>query len=152
MRGLREEVHIVQRGKILFQSMFLRIKAIITNSGAKPLFSWEFAIVERMLSHFLYSVYYHFAHTLHDVGVRGGLAIEGFHVYPANPTDSTVGFTYYVFKSSISALSVFSIPLLLSSGSPVVIEPSSCQGSSRPAGTAMNGASRRPCLRLSGML
>jgi hypothetical protein len=41
MRGLREGFHVVQRGKILFQSMFLRIKAIITNSGARPLFSWK---------------------------------------------------------------------------------------------------------------
>jgi len=48
MRGLREEVHIVQRGKILFQSMFLRIKTIITNSGAKPLFLLVSATVERI--------------------------------------------------------------------------------------------------------
>ena len=30
-----------------FQSMFLRIKTIITNSGARPLFSWEKTMVKR---------------------------------------------------------------------------------------------------------
>ena len=38
LQGLWEGFHIIQTGKILFKSMFLRIKAIITNSGAKPLF------------------------------------------------------------------------------------------------------------------
>ena len=38
----------VQTGKTLFQSMFLRIKTGIITSGARPLFSWELAIAERV--------------------------------------------------------------------------------------------------------
>jgi hypothetical protein len=48
MRGLREGFHVVQRGKILFQSMFLRIKTIIIISGERPLFLLELAIAERI--------------------------------------------------------------------------------------------------------